>query len=210
MLVTLSCAWRAAACTPTDRGVTTPVSRPPLVTPSPSRSVDPGPDPDPGVPRFRVVEDARAPVADDLARLARRFVRYARGNADTFPHRESITLSLGGRTVVAIDDVGAALGARRIWRICPAGATTYGAASCPVDLLGPLESTIRNRGLLVLTAAPGPVVCAPTRTGPPPTGRLVVLRPSRLWRTCASDFALVLAADRQGRLRSVDLTLSSP
>ena len=42
------------------------------------------------------------------------------------------------------------------------------------------------------------------------TGRLVVLRPSPEWRTCATDYALVLAADGQGRLRSVDLTLSSP
>jgi hypothetical protein len=54
------------------------------------------------------------------------------------------------------------------------------------------------------------VVCAPTRTGPVPSGRLVVIRPVQEWRTCAGDFALARAADEQGRLRSIDLTLSEP
>ncbi len=54
------------------------------------------------------------------------------------------------------------------------------------------------------------MVCAPSRTGPLPTGRVVVIRPTQEWRTCATDFALVLAADNRGRLQEIDLTLSEP
>jgi hypothetical protein len=119
-------------------------------------------------------------------------------------------MSLGGEPVVSVDDISAALSQRRIWRICPADWDLYGASSCPVDLLGPVISAVVNDASLVYSAEYAEVTCAPTRTGPLPPGRLVVLRPSRPWRTCASDFALVLAADGHGRLRAVDLTLSEP
>jgi hypothetical protein len=39
---------------------------------------------------------------------------------------------------------------------------------------------------------------------------LTLLRPSQKWRSCASDFALALVADEQGRLGNIDLTLSEP
>ena len=138
------------------------------------------------------------------------FVRYATGDADTFPHWESVSMSLGGQTVLAIDDIVAALSNRRIWRICPADWQVYGASSCPVDLLGPINNAVVNGASLVYSGEYGDVTCAPARTGPLPQGRLVVLRPSREWRSCASDFALALAADDQGRLRAIDLTLSEP
>ena len=67
-----------------------------------------------------------------------------------------------------------------------------------------------NETTIVHTTDRAAVTCAPTRSGPLPAGRLVVLRPSPEWRTCATDFALALVADGQGRLRSVDLALSSP
>ena len=86
----------------------------------------------------------------------------------------------------------------------------YGASSCPVDLLGPITDHGVNGALLVYSAKYGDVTCAPRRSGPLPRGRLVVLRPSQEWRTCASDFALVLAADERGLLRHIDLTLSEP
>ena len=172
-----------------------------------SESVDSGPDsqrpPD-------LTGDSRNPVRPDLERLARMFVKYAVGSSDTFAHRESVSMSLGGEQVVSIDDIVAALSQRKIWRVCPADWDVYGAASCPVDLLGPITTAAANDSSLVFSAEYRDVACAPARTGPLPPGRLVVLRPTHKWRTCATDFALVLAADDQGRLRHIDLTLSEP
>lgn len=102
------------------------------------------------------------------------------------------------------------VGLLRMWQICPADGTGYGASSCPVDLLGPITDARSNDVALAYSTELDDVTCAPARTGPSPSGHLVVLRPSPQWRTCASDFALVLVADDQGRLRAVDLTLSAP
>ena len=174
--------------------------------PTTSESIGPTPD----VQRPILLEDNQDPVAPDLGRLAETFVKYAVGDSNTFAHWESVSMSLGGEPVVSIDDIAAALSQRRIWKICPADWDVYGASSCPVDLLGPITNAVVNDASLVYSADYGDVTCAPTRTGPLPPGRLVVLRPSQEWRTCASDFALVLAADDQGRLREIDLTLSEP
>lgn len=173
-----------------------------------THAVQPPEDDPPRSPHM--VEDAQAPVAPDLERLATMFVRYAVGDADSFPHWESVSMAIGGQAVLSIDDIDAALSNRKIWKICPADWDVYGASSCPVDLLGPINDAGVNDALLVYSAEYGDVTCAPTRSGPLPRGRLVVLRPSQEWRTCASDFALALVADEQGRLRNVDLTLSEP
>ena len=157
-----------------------------------------------------LLEDKSNQADPDLERLTQLFVKYAVGDSNTFPHWESVSMSLGGEPVVSIDDIVAALSQRKIWKICPADWDVYGASSCPVDLLGPINDAVVNDASLVYSAEYSDVVCAPTRTGPLPPGRLVVLRPSQEWRSCASDFALVLAADEQGRLREVDLTLSEP
>jgi hypothetical protein len=157
-----------------------------------------------------MVQDEKAPVASDLQRLARIFVRYAVGESDGLPHRESLSMSIGGQPVMSIDDIVAGLPNRKAWKICPAGWEMYGAASCPVDLLAPITSAAINGASLVYSGVHGNVTCAPPRSGPLPRGRLVVLRPTLEWRTCATDFALVLAADDQGRLRGIDLTLSAP
>jgi hypothetical protein len=174
--------------------------------PTSSESLDPGSDSQ----RPILMEDDQHPVNPDLERLVEKFVKYAVGDSATFPHWESVSMSLGGEPVVSIDDIAAALSQRRIWQICPADWDVYGASSCPVDLLGPITNAVVNDASLVYSAEYGDVTCAPTRTGPLPPGRLVVLRPTRGWRTCASDFALVFAADGQGRLRNIDLTLSEP
>jgi hypothetical protein len=176
-------------------------AQPPSARPEPPSATSPGQEP---------AQDAREPVADDLHRLADRFVRYAVGDARSFPHRESVSLAIGGEVVASIDDVAAALADRDVWERCPAGADMYGASSCPVDLLGPLRDAEVNDTPLVHASALGTVTCAPTRTGPLTDGRLVVIRPGQEHRTCAGDFALALLADAQGRLRSVDLTLSAP
>lgn len=156
------------------------------------------------------MEDRSAPVDDDLARLAERFVAFALRDARTFPHAGSVVVSLGGEAAGSVDGPGTASPERRGWKVCPAGRDLYGASSCPVNVLGPLASAAVNDSRLVYSAEYAAVTCAPTRAGPLPPGRLVVLRPARAWRSCASDFAIVLAADEQGRLRRLDLTLSEP
>jgi hypothetical protein len=149
-------------------------------------------------------------VAPDLQRLADRFVAYALGRSDSFPHGGSVSMSIGGEGVKSIDHISAALSNRDIWTMCPGDWAGYAAAACPVDFLGPIKSTDVNDASLVYDADYSEVTCAPTRTGPLPAGRLVVLRPTPDHRDCARDFALALVADAQGRLRSVDLTLSAP
>ncbi|WP_439936954.1 hypothetical protein ACS3YM_13530 [Nocardia sp. N13] len=149
-------------------------------------------------------------VAPDLVRLADEFVAYAVGDASSFPHWESVSMAIGGEGVKSIDDIGAALSNRDIWKMCPGDWEGYAAASCPVDLLGPITSAEVNGAPLVYEPDYGEVTCAPLRTGPLPDGRLVVVRPVAEHRTCATDFALALVADERGRLRSVDLTLSAP
>lgn len=157
-----------------------------------------------------LVKDTQAPVAADLQRLAEKFVIYAVGGSDSFPHRESVSMAIGGQPVVSVDDIDAALSHREIWKVCPADWEVYGASSCPVDLLGPINDAMVNDAVLVYSGEYGDVTCAPARNGPLPPGRLVVLRPSPEWRTCTTDFALALVADEQGRLRHIDLTLSEP
>lgn len=158
----------------------------------------------------QLVQDAHAPVAHDLQRLAKMFARYAVGKSDSFPHWESVSMSIGGQSFASIDDIEAALSSRAIWRGCPGDWEAYGASSCPVDLLGPFQTAVLNDAVLVYSAEYGEVMCAPHRSNELPSGRVVVLRPTKQWRTCATDFALALVADEQGRLRSVDLTLSNP
>lgn len=153
-------------------------------------------------------EDVR--VAPDLQRLAEKFVAYAVGDSASFPHWESVSMAIGGEGVKSIDDIGAALSNRDMWKMCPGDWDGYAAASCPVDLLGPIKNTFANDASLVFAPDYSEVTCAPLRTGPLPEGRLVVVRPTLEYRTCATDFALALAADEQGRLRGVDLTLSAP
>lgn len=189
-----------------------PGSDPPVSTrvTEASRTAPVDPPKDESSRRPQLVQNRQAPVAPDLQRLVKTFVRYAVGDSDTLPHRESVSMALGGQVVLSIDDIVAALPNREIWKICPDGWDLYGASSCPVDLLGPIADAGVNDASLIYSANFGEVTCAPSRRGPLPRGRLVVLRPSQEWRTCASDFALVLAADEQGLLRHIDLTLSEP
>ena len=176
--------------------------------PSSTQSADPPSSTSPRGPKL--VQDAKAQVPPDLQRLAEKFVMYAVGDSDSFPHSNSVSMSIGGQAVVSIDDIAAALSRRDIWKICPADWERYGASSCPVDLLGPINEAVVNGASLAYSSEYRDVTCAPTRSGPLPVGRLVVLRPSQARRSCASDFALALVGDEQGRLRSVDLTLSEP
>ena len=175
---------------------------------SPPPHVEEQPIGSPGRPQL--VQDEQAPVTPDLERLAKTFVGYAVGDADTFPHSESVSMALGGQAVVSIDDLSAALANRDTWRICPADWKVYGASSCPVDFLAPVTNAVVNDAVVIYSAEYDDVTCAPKRSGPLPDGHMVILRPAPEWQTCASDFALALVADDQGRLRHVDLTLAEP
>ncbi len=169
---------------------------------------------DPAAPS-PTVPDASTPVptvaptpSPDLARLADRFVAHAAGGSASFHHRATVRLTLGGEPVGAVNV--ASVPDRGLWTGCPPGWEGYAAASCPVDFLGPLRTARANGASVVHEATYGEVTCAPSRSGPLPEGRLVVIRPDPENRDCARDFALVLVADERGRLRAVDLTLSAP
>ena len=144
--------------------------------------------------------------ATDLVRLADAVVAYALGEASTFPHAPTIALSVGGEPARTIEGSGDRDG----WRTCPAGWEGYAAATCPVDLLGPIMAAAVNDARIVHSTEIGEVTCAPERTAPPPPGRRIVLRLEPRRRSCATDFAIVLTADGRGRLTAVDLTLSNP
>lgn len=193
------------ACSPesprgqeSTKGSTTPPAAQPSQSPTASPDVQ------------RHGQEAAAHVPPDLQRLADKFVAYALGDSDSFPHWESVSMAIGGEGVKSIDDIGAALSERDIWKMCPGDWDGYAASDCPIDLLGPITTTAANSASLVYAADYSEVTCAPTRTGPLPAGRMVVLRPTPEHRDCARDFALALVADERGRLRSVDLTLSAP
>lgn len=158
----------------------------------------------------RLLHSQRDPIDRGLTMLVSRFVRYAVGDIDTFPHRATVTVAIGGTPAPTIDHLGDRLNDRSIWVTCPEGAEVYGASGCPVDVLSPITNAVVNDALITFSDTYRPVVCAPARDGRPPSGNIVVFRPERRWRTCASDYALTLVADRQGRLRHLDLTLSDP
>ena len=183
----------------------------PSATPTePSRTASPRPSEPVASGRVPLSAEGGEPVSRDLRRLVRQFVDYPVEQSDAFPIAESITMSQYGETAKAIDDVAAAISDRRVWRICPAEWEYYGASDCPVDLLSPMAEAVVNKTTLTYSGAYDDVTCAPSRTGPLPEGRLVILRPLSERRTCATDFALVLSADRAGRLQAIDLTLAAP
>lgn len=194
----------------TDNALPNSVDRPtPAVTETPtSEAADPLDGHSPRRPPL--MPNRRAPVARDLQRLATMFVGYAVRDSDTFPHGESVSMAIGGHAVLTVDDIAAALSNREIWEICPTDWHVYGATSCPVDLLAPINNAVVNHARIVYSAEYSDVTCAPDRGGPLPSGRMVVLRPGPDRRTCTSDFALVLVADDEGLLRAIDLTLAEP
>lgn len=196
-------------CTEADTDADTDAG--PSATPTePSQASSPGPSEPVASGRVPIIAEGGGPVSRDLRRLVRQFVDYAVEQSDGFPLAESVTMFLGGETAKAIDDIAAAISDRRVWRICPAEWEYYGASDCPVDLLSPMAEALVNETTLTYSSAYDDVICAPTRTGPLPKGRLVILRPLAEWRTCATDFALVLSADPAGRLQAIDLTLAAP
>lgn len=69
---------------------------------------------------------------------------------------------------MSIDDIGAALSNREIWKICAVDWEVYGASSCPVDLLGPINDAVVNEASLVSSPEYSDVTCASTRSGPLP------------------------------------------
>ncbi|TCJ30753.1 hypothetical protein [Nocardioides jejuensis] len=156
------------------------------------------------------MSDGSGAVSADLVRLAHDVVAYVGGTRDSVPHTGEIELRIGGARVGTATLPTGPSGPRTLNAACPHGQSTYAAAVCPVDLFGPIKNArINNVGL---TYAPdvAPILCAPPREGPPPRGSVIVLRPVEAWRTCASDFELVLMSDGHGRVTGIDLTLSEP
>lgn len=170
----------------------------------------PAPSPSFTIKGLQVSADTAAPVAADLTRLVVGWIRYVRTGNPSFRFADSIGLSVGGRDAGVISDPSARLHDRTVWRRCPAGSDIYGASSCPVNFLSPMHAAAVNDQQLVYTGEFEQVTCAPAAGPAQAKTRFVIIRPSPQWRTCASDFALTLSVDSQGRLSSVDITLAAP
>ena len=84
-----------------------------------------------------MVPDAGSPADEDLQRLAERFVAYAVGDATSFPHAQTISLSIGGRAAGSLEGTGAALTDRGTWGALSGRLGDLGAASCQVGPRGP-------------------------------------------------------------------------
>lgn len=161
-------------------------------------------------PNVRVLSDDASPAGRDLVDLAERFVAYALGTNDSVTHAGEVELLIGGVRVGVTTLPDGAKTPRTLMASCPHGASAYAAATCPIDLFGPIRAAQINRTDLIYSADFAPVVCAPAREGRVPQQDVIVLRPAEEWRTCASDFAIALVTDGDGRLKAIDLTLSEP
>lgn len=181
----------------------------PAAAPEPSST----PSQKPTAPSERPTEEASTPADSwalpaDLRRLARTVIAYALEETDTLPVAESIWIGLDGQRIKAVDGMPDPLTDRRIWEVCPGTATAYAAFSCPLDVLSPIRAADMNDLRLRLTGDTE-VVCA--RAGiPEPGGRFIVIRPVGALVSCVNNFALVLTADRAGRLTQALLTVSEP
>lgn len=189
-----------------------PEAPPPLIaSPSPESTQPSGPDAasQPGTQQRRRGDTVRldvGAVSEDLARIAEDFVNFASGQTDAFPRSKNLQLLLSGEKVGTV----ARPADRATWSACPAGTETYGASLCPVESLGPIEAAAKNGVRVVASTQLDTVICAPSRSAPIPSGRLVVLRPEQQWRTCATDFAIVLSLTEDGAIKAVDVTLAAP
>lgn len=162
------------------------------------------------VHEVRLVADVPGSVSAELLRLATGFVSYALGSDEPPPHITEVDLLIGGAHVGVTTFADSVTTPRRLTADCPHGGQTYAAAWCPLDFFGPIRAARTNGTDLAYSPGLEPVVCAPDREGALPRRDVIVLRPVAAWRTCATDFAIALLADPQGRLRGIDLTLSEP
>lgn len=149
--------------------------------------------------------DLPAP-SDDLRRLARAFIAFARDTGSPPPMSEVVALHLGHRLIASrvraeLRDSGAG------WRICPPEGA-YAAWSCPFS--GPWH--VRNaEGPLAVTSAPAAHLCLAQADRPPGLAGMdrVTITPDEL-TSCLSYWAIELYVTGAGRIAAVDVLRSEP
>ncbi|MDN4172335.1 PASTA domain-containing protein [Nocardioides sp. SOB77] len=142
------------------------------------------------------------PAPDDLDRVARAFLRFARGEG-TPPVDTPVDLYLGGRFVETL--ASAETGDRAAWEVCPEGGS-YAGATCPFSALELLGETPR---VAVTSPRPEHPCAHPSPLPGAAAGRSVILQPDEAL-ACPSWFAVQLRVNEVGQVTAVDLVRSEP
>lgn len=144
------------------------------------------------------------PATDELVRVARAFIEYARGG-EVPSLSEDVELYLGSRLIESASAASLADPAR--WRICPPEGG-YAAFVCPFSARDHVQ---RWPGRLAITSAAATHPCAHP-ADPPETWadlRRVTITPDE-GLSCPSYWAVELYVDDCDRIRSVNLVRSEP
>ena len=140
------------------------------------------------------------PAEADLERVARAFLRFARGGVGP-PVDTPVELYLGGRFVRMLPNAEA--GDRAAWAVCPEGAS-YAGRTCPFSAVDRLADTPR---VAVSFEQPRHPCAHPPRM--PGAGGRVTLEPDASL-TCVDWFAVQLLVNDVGQVTSVDLVHAEP
>ncbi|WP_435747393.1 hypothetical protein [Nocardioides sp. SYSU DS0663] len=138
------------------------------------------------------------PAPAQLDRVARLFVRFARGHG-TPPVDTPVRLHLGGHHVRTLATEAA--GDRSAWRTCPEQGS-YAGHSCPLAAVDVLAG---HPGPLAVTSRPPEHPCA--HPAPLP-GAATIQADEQM--TCVDYFAVRLLVNDVGQVTAVDLVLAEP
>ncbi|MBC9732447.1 PASTA domain-containing protein [Nocardioides marmotae] len=142
------------------------------------------------------------PAPAELDRVARLFLRFARGEGPP-PVDTPVDLYLGGRfveTVPTTDTLD-----RAAWEVCPEGGS-YAGATCPFSVLEPLAGSPR---VAVTSRDPQHPCAHPSPLPGAVEGRSVTLQPDEAL-ACPSWFAVQLLVNDVGQVTAVNLVHSEP
>ncbi|GGO73941.1 hypothetical protein GCM10012276_20760 [Nocardioides deserti] len=163
--------------------------------PTPSSSASPSePPPEPGLDL--------PPAPAELERVARAFLRFARGRVGP-PVDTPVELYLGGRFVRTLPNAEAS--DRAAWAVCPEGGS-YAGRTCPFSAVDRLAGTPR---VAVSSEEPRHPCAHPVPLPGAGPGRSVTLQPD-VSLTCVDWFAVQLVVNDVGQVTTVNLVHAEP
>lgn len=160
--------------------------------PPPGPSLEPPPEPRLHLP----------PAPAELERVARTFLRFARGRVGP-PVDTPVELHLGGRFVRTLANAEA--GDRAAWAVCPDGGS-YAGRTCPFSAVDRLAGTTR---VAVSSEEPQHPCAHPVPLPGAGPGRSVTLQPDASL-TCVDWFAVQLVVNDVGQVTTVNLVHAEP
>jgi hypothetical protein len=147
-------------------------------------------------------------VGHDPTGIARHFVDFADGLADSPPVDTPVRLYLGHRYVRTLSSDRAS--DREAWSVCRPG---YAAATCPFSAIDTLREYVDSRGRLRVTPPPSrdDPSCLALLGGPPKdTGgnHVIAIEPEH--KSCVDTFEIDVYSNDVGQIVAVDLLLGEP